>query len=209
MNEFEEKIPSEEAEPTVDEGITPEIEETTPPTPVPESRTRAALRNFFRLTLSLLIAFGLGALVIYFLYLVPAQRSLDQNTSELSEATGQIDSLNDQLDEASQTNLELEEQLNTAQAHITLLGAISDVRAANLAIANDDDAGALLYLKDAVQSLEQLSEAIGEDQEEVITAMQDDLNDIESTIRSDPDAAKTNLDRLTANLIKLESTLLK
>jgi TolA-binding protein len=207
MTEFEEKISTKDTDISGDESITPQPEETT--TPLPESRTRRVLRNIIRWTISLLIAFGLGALVVYFAYLVPTQRSLDKNTAELDLLTQQVDTLTDKLEQMTQDNQELEGELINKQVNVILLRAISNVRAANLAVSNDDYAGALLSMRDAAQALESLDESIGEDQGEVITALQDSLSEIEDMIKSDPEAAKMNLDRLITNLIKLEKTIIK
>jgi outer membrane murein-binding lipoprotein Lpp len=209
MAEFEDKILTDDAESSPDESITSESEGISPPTPSPEGRTRGILRNIIRWSVSLLIAFGLGALIVYFMVLLPTQRSLDQNTAELEQLTTQVDSLNNQLDELTKTNQELEDELSTAQLHIILLSTISDVRAANLAVSNDDYAGALLSLKEAAQSLVQLDDAIGEEQGEVITVLMDNLSEIEGILKTDPESAIMNLQRLTANLIKLDSTILK
>jgi len=209
MTEFIEQKPTEETEVSSDESITTETEDKITPPPLPESRTRKILRNIFRWTISLLIAFCLGALVIYFAFLIPTQANLEKNIVELDQVTQQVDSLTKQLDESMQTNQELESKLFDQQAHFLLLSTISDVRATNLALINDDYAGALLSMRDASQYLTQLDESIGEDQGEVLIALQNNLKEIEAILKSDPETAKMNLDRLIANLIKLENNVYK
>jgi DNA repair ATPase RecN len=209
MNELEERMKSKETDLSKSEPTPPNAEEAPPTLPHPESRARSFLRGFARWTSTVLIAFGLGALTIYFLYLAPARKDLDQNSTELEEINQQVDALTDQLDEVTKEKQELESELNTAQVRLVILDTISDVRAANLSVANDDYPGALLSLKDAAQALERLSETVSEEQSEVVSALQDSLTEIEKKVKSDPESAKSDLDRLTTNLIKLENSILE
>jgi DNA repair exonuclease SbcCD ATPase subunit len=209
MSDFDEKILSKETETPAAEIVTPQAEETPPTIPATESRTRSFLRNLIRWTLTLLITFGLGALAVYFALLSPARKELAQSSAELDKITQQAESLTNQLDDVNETNQELERELKSAQVRLVLLDAISDVRAANLAVANDDYPGALLSLKEATQALEQLSETVSKEQKEIVTALQNNLAEIEDEVKNDPESTKMDLDRLTTNLIKLENSILK
>lgn len=208
MNETDNYMtPNESEEPSEEEAK--KIEEITPAAPVPENRTRSILRNVLRWTLTLLITFGLGALTMYLVLFLPTNRELEQATIDLKQSTQEIDTLENQIKVLEHDNQELKSELDSAELRLVFLSAISDVRAANLAAAEDDFAGALLSIKDASQTLTELKNALGSDQNEVITTMQDNLNAIEQSLKSDPQAAQSGLERLSTNLMKLENAILK
>lgn len=208
MNEFIEETPSHESEPPTDESAE-KIEEIGQPISAPDRRSPIILRNILRWTLISLIAFGLGVLTLYFTSLKPTNSELEQTKVDLEEANLIIEDLEDQLNTLNQDNQEYENQIESAELRLILLSAISDVRAANLATQDDNYAGALLSLKDASQTLEVLKNTLGEENSEIITTMQENLADIQSALKNEPETAKTDLDRLTTNLLRLERAILK
>lgn len=208
MSEFIQEPPSNEIEPPTGDP-TAESEEAVQPISSPERRSLIILRNILRWTLILLISFGLGVLTLYFVSLIPAKKELEQTNADLTEAAQTIESLEDQLDQINQTNQAIEGQLESAELRLIMLSAISDVRAANLATQDDNYAGALLSLKDASQTLEELNNILGEEHKEIITAMQEDLAEIQEALKNDLETASSDLDRFATNLIRLERAILE
>lgn len=208
MNEFNENIPSNNIEQPNEDSIE-ESEETAPSLSDTGRSSPLVLRNVLRWSLTILISFGLGVLATYFVFLMPTQKELNQTNSDLNEAAQEIEALESQLAELDQINHELETQLDSIETRLNLLSIISDVRAAHLATLDDNYAGALLSLNDASQTLRQLNDILGENQSEVITTIQEDLSEIQEALKSDPEVAATELDRLTTNMIRLERTILK
>ncbi len=220
MNTPEQETPAIPAE-TEDEALPePSIEaippEKIPPAPErPVSRARGFLRNLLRWTLSLLIAFGLGALTVYFTLLQPTQQDLEQSLAdleaagqEISDLEGQISDLEGQIDELNSNNQELQDKLEIMNIQLVLLDTLSEVRAASLALAADDYAGARLALDKATGSLETLSTLLEDEQSEVIAAMQESIHQAMVSMKDDFQAAIPELDRLAVNLISLKGTLL-
>lgn len=208
MNDLIEEPPSNQLEPPP-EDQTENGEELVQPISPPTRRSLTILRNILRWTLILLISFGLGLLTLYFVSLTPAKNELEQTKADLTEAAQTIESLEEQRDQIHQINQELESQLETAELRLMMLSVISDVRAANLATQDDNYAGALLSLRDASQTLEELNNALSAEHREIITAIQEDLTDIQDALKNDLETASSDLNRLTTNLIRFERAILE
>ena len=208
MNESEEIYPPNETEEPVAESAI-NIEETAPPATASEKQARTLLRNILRWTLTLLIIFGLGFITSYILFFMPSQKELEQTSAELSQTYQENNTLENQIAELNQTNQDLEHELDSAELRLMMLSAISDVRAANLAVADDDYAGALLSIIDASQTLGELNDVLSEDQSEIIVTMQEELAVIEDALISNPESAYSGLERLVSNLLRLERAILK
>jgi hypothetical protein len=218
MTDFEENQATPEAEEPTGLSAEKTPEEETPPETVSEaqpssapaeseSRSRSLFRSAIRWTLSLLVAFSIGALVVFLLLYLPIRQELDQVSLELQEAQVQIIQMSGQIDELSAENQELDDELTTLKIQATLFNVLVDVRAASLALAVDDYAGARLSLLQAYQGVGVLEDLLGLEQRDVLNAIQDNLSEMLEVIQDDLQSAGPGLERLAYNLTQLLETL--
>ncbi|MCU0487157.1 MAG: hypothetical protein MUC85_13720 [Anaerolineales bacterium] len=88
-----------------------------------------------------------------------------------------------------------------------ITGSLAEVRAARLAIAADDPAGARLAVTRAIQSLDTLATLIDKDHSDIVTNMQDKANQANTDLQSGLTAAVPALEQLDANLVSLLDAL--
>jgi len=148
----------------------------------------------------LLLAFGLGVLLIIFAFFVPARQKLDTDNATITGDTGQIATL-------QASNATLQKNLATTTLHMYVLEALSGARGASLAVATGDNAGAQLSLTQTSQALDALSPLLGADHQDVLTAMQKSAAQALSDVKTDLKSAQPELDQLTKNLAQLEVNL--
>jgi septal ring factor EnvC (AmiA/AmiB activator) len=173
----------------------------------PESRLHKAMRGALRWTLVALLAFGLGAILIVFALYVPTRQKLDKANADLEDAHATITGNTDQITTLQTSNKTLQKNLDSATLHMVVLKALSGVRGASLAVAADDYAGARLSLTQASVALDTLSNLLGTDQKDVLTAMQKSAAQALTDIKTDLKSAQPELDQLTKNLVQLEDNL--
>jgi hypothetical protein len=149
-----------------------------------------------RWVLVALIAFGLGALLIAFTLFFPTRQKLDKSNTDLVHANATI-----------AANVTLQNNLDSATLHMYVLKALAGVRAASLAVAADDYAGARLSLIQASSALDALPGLLGTDQKDVLTDMQKSAAQALTDMKTDLKSAQPELDQLTKNLVKLEDNL--
>jgi hypothetical protein len=162
----------------------------------PETRLHKSMRSALHWVLVVLIAFGLGALLIAIVFFFPARQKLDKANTDLVQANATITG-----------NVALQKDLDSAMLHVYVLKALSDVRGASLAVAVDDYAGARLSLIQASDALNALSGQLGTDQKDVLTAMQQSVSQVLTEVKTDLKSAQPELDQLTKNLVQLENNL--
>jgi hypothetical protein len=162
----------------------------------PETHLHKSMRGALRWALVALLAFGLGALLIAFALFFPARQKLDKANLDLVHANATIT-----------RNETLQKNLDSATLHMYLFRALSGVRAASLAGAADDYAGARLSLTQASGALDVLSVLLGTDQKDVISAMQQSAVQALTELKTDLKSAQPELDQLTKNLVQLENNL--
>jgi hypothetical protein len=169
----------------------------------PETRLQKSIKSMrgtLRWVLVAVLAFGLGALLIAFALYVPTWQKLDKANATLTGKTDQITTL--------QTgNKALQKNLDSATLHMYVLKALSGVRAASLAVAADDYAGARLSLIQASEALDTLSGLLGTDQKDVLAAMQQSAAQALTEVKTDLKSAQPDLVQLTKNLVQLEDNL--
>lgn len=173
----------------------------------PETRLQKSMRGALRWVLVVLLAFGLGALLIAFALYVPTRQKLDKASADLEHANATITGKTDQITTLQTGNETLQENLDFAKLHIYVLKALSSVRGASLAVAADDYAGAHLYLTQTSEALDTLSSLLGTDQKDVLTAMQQSAAQALTEVKTDLKSAQPELDQLTKNLVQLEDNL--
>lgn len=173
----------------------------------PKTRLQKSMRGALRWVLVVLLAFGLGALLIAFALYVPTRQKLDKANADLEHANATITGKTDQITTLQTGNETLQENLDSATLHMYVLKALSGVRGASLAVAADDYAGARLSLIQASEALDTLSGLLGTDQKDVLTAMQQSAAQALTEVKTDLKSAQPELDQLMKNLVQLEDNL--
>ncbi len=179
------------------------------PTEEPESRLQRFARLSVRWLAGLLIVFALGVLATVFVLLQPARQDLSQTRAELEQANQRITELEAEVERLStfeRSNQKLSEDLDTANLHITILRALSDVNAARLALAMDDPASAQVHLTKTNQTLQELEGLVDANSQDLVVSMQDRLELALSEIGEDKFAAQSDLGVLSTNLVQIENT---
>jgi hypothetical protein len=165
-------------------------------------------RGVLRWVLMVLLAFGLGALLIAFALYIPTRQSLDKAKTDLGNANTTITSRSTQITTLQTVNTTLQKNLDTTTLHMIMLEALSGARAASLAIAADDYAGARLSLIQASEALDTLSGLlVGTDQKDVFNAMQQSAAQALTDMKTNLKSAQPEMDKLTKNLVQLEANL--
>ena len=173
----------------------------------PETRLQKSMRAALRWVLVVVLAFGLGALLIAFVLYIPTRQKLDKANADLEHANATITGKTDQITTLQTGNETLQMNLDSATLHMYVLKALSGVRGASLAVAADDYAGARLSLIQASEALDTLSGLLGTDQKDVLTAMQQSAAQALTEVKTDLKSAQPELDQLTKNLVQLEDNL--
>ena len=166
----------------------------------PETRPRRSMRGALRWLLAVLLAFGLGALLIAFALYFPTRQ-------ELVKANATVTSQTDQITTLQTGNETLQNDLDSAKLHSYVLKALSGVRGASQAVAAYDYAGARLSLIQASDALDILSGLLGTDQKDVLIVMQQSAAQAMTKLKTNLTSAQPELDQLTNNLVQLEDNL--
>ena len=165
------------------------------------------MRGAQRWVLVVLLAFGLGVLLIAFALYVPTRQKLDKANADVEHANATITGKTDQITTLQTGNETLQENLDFATLHIYVLKALSSVRGARLAVTADDYAGVHLYSTQTSEALDTLSSLLRTDQKDVLTAMQQSAAQALTEVKIDLKSAQPELDQLTKNLVQLEDNL--
>ena len=173
----------------------------------PESRQKKSMRGFMRWLLAVLLAFGLGALVIAFALYLPTRQELAKANADLEQANATITGQTDQITTLQTGNETLQKDLDSAKLHSNVLEALSGVRGASQAVAAGDYAGARLSLIQASDALESLSGLLRTDQKDVLIVMQQSAAQALIKLKTNLSSAQPELDQLTNNLVQLEDNL--
>jgi flagellar motility protein MotE (MotC chaperone) len=173
----------------------------------PETRLQKSVRVARPWMLVALLAFGLGALLIAVALYFPNRQILNTANADLEHANATISSMTDQVATLQTDNETLQKDLDSATLHMYVLKALSSVRGASLAVADDDYAGARLSLIGASEALDTLSGLLGTDQKDVLSDMQKSAAQALTEIQTDLTSAPPELDLLTKNLVQLEKNL--
>lgn len=173
----------------------------------PETRLQKSMRGALRWLLVALLAFGLGALIIAFAFYFPARQILDTAKADLESANATIAEKTAQIATLQADNATLQADLDSATLHMVVLEALSGVRAASLAVAADDYAGAHLSLAQASAALDLLPGLVGADQRDVLSDLQQSAAQALVEMDTNLASAQPELDQLTTNLVQLENNL--
>jgi hypothetical protein len=172
-----------------------------------ENRPRNSMRGILRWLLVVLLAFGLGALLIAVVLYLPTHQALVKANADLEHANATVTSQTDKITTLQTSNQALQKDLDSAKLHSYVLKALSGARGASQAVAANDYAGARLSLVQASDALDVLSSLLGTDQKDVLAAMQQIAAQALTEIKNNLKAAQPELDQLTNNLVQLEDNL--
>ena len=181
--------------------------ETVKPEARPESHPQKSIRGTLRWLLVVLLAFGLGALLIAFALYFPTQQALVKANGNLEHANATVTGQTEQITRLQSDNETLQKDLDSAKLHSYVLKALSGVHGASLAVAAEDYAGARLSLIQATDALDILSGLLGMDQKDVLIAMQQSAAQALTKLKTNITSAQPELDQLTNNLVQLEDNL--
>ena len=118
-----------------------------------------------------------------------------------------ITAITDQIATLQTDNETLQKKLDSNTVHMYVLGALSGVRGASLAVAAEDYAGVRLSLIQASEALDILPGLLGTDQKDILTAMQQSAAHALADVQNELNSAQPYLDQLTKNLVQLEANL--
>jgi len=166
----------------------------------PETPPQKSMRGTLRWLLAVLLAFGLGALLIALTLYFPTRQQLVKANATVTSQTDQIATL-------QTSNATLQKDLDSAKLHSYVLKALSGVQGASQAVAAGDYAGVRLSLIQASDALDILSGLLGVDQKDVLTAMQQSAAQALIKVKTNLTSAQPELDQLTNNLVQLEDNL--
>lgn len=188
----------------------PEVRGKEPPKKPVEKRQPSFGRRLLRWLIYALIFFGLGALVVYYFLLIPAQQDLRSARSDLQSATQQVQELeqqNQELQALEERNQTLQEEANQAELHSALLAAQVDVLRARLAVAQEQPAQADVALNNTMGELNRISALLPENQRGIVDDLKERLELARAGLEDNTFAAQSDLEVLFAGLVDLENNL--
>lgn len=174
----------------------------------PESRLNYFLLRLLRWALGILIVAGLGALLVIFTIYRSKQQELVQSQDQLQQANARIADLEGKVENLSTfegQNQNLQAELEKAQLHVAILSARSDVAAAQLALAQNDQAKARLAVSKTPETLKMLENMLDPGKKKLATDMQSRLDLAIKGIGENAYAAASDFDVLATGLLELEN----
>lgn len=181
--------------------------ESMPPESRTETQPQKSKGGVLRWVLAVLLAFGLGALLIALTLYFPTRQQLVKANADLEQANATVTSQTDQITTLQTSGEALQKDLDDAKLHSYVLKALSGVRGASQAVVAGDYAGARLSLIQASDALDILSGLLGTDQKDVLSAMQQSAAQALTKLKTNITSAQPELDQLTNNLVQLEDNL--
>jgi len=168
------------------------------------------LRKILLWAVGLVVLFTAGVVLSWFIQVRPQAVRIENLETQVLEAQNQVDLLDQEVQELrplSDQNAQLMEELESTRVHLDLLSVLVDVTTAQLALAQEDDIAARAALTGTDASLDSLEIILeGADAQEV-RDMSDRLDLVLEEVKSDPFAARRDLEVLANNLLALERVL--
>lgn len=190
-----------------------------PEKPGPElTKARSKVAEYLRTGLIwlgvIVVAFLAGILVYHFARFRPVSTSLAQASQSLEGLQARSDELTDQLETANRRISTLDSDIETlngeieaAEIHIVLLQALSEINTANIALANQDVAGAKVALANTANRFETLKPSIASVDSALAENISQRLDLINTNMENDPETAMADLGLLARNLLNVETLL--
>lgn len=159
--------------------------------PIPSpSRFKRFVQNVTRWGIVVLAAFLIGVAAMAY-PLLRAQANLRTVQKERDQANQTIASQNQQLS-----------ALQTDQARLTVLQALSELRAARLALASNDDVDVPLYVDKAAQVMKAAPASLLENEQATVTKIQQKIALAQEQANGDLRINKPNLDQMLSDTIE-------
>jgi len=173
-------------------------------------RIRRLVRIAMRWAIAALAVFLLGVLATVIVQVRPQSFELRTLRDGLTEAQATAEGLQGQVKELSvlqSQNASLQEALEQAEQHLTLLKALVDVATAQAAIAKSDIDTVRASLSGTDSRLAALAAAFSGEEQNAVIAMRDRLELVFRELESDEFAAGSDLQVLASSLTALERSL--
>lgn len=214
----EEPTPEEHpAEPLLGEIIEPSAKDEKKPgsPPAPPTKSKPGIwKRLFRGLMTILILFGLGAIVAIMTLYLPTRQERDQARAELAafsqQSTSNMQAANQEIDRLSNyasDNETLKKQLAQTELLLVVTQLRLDVSAAQLALANEETAKARLALSKTDAELTRLKSLLPQAQKKVAEDLQARLKLALEEIDDNPYAARSDLDVMANLLLELDNSL--
>ncbi len=163
-----------------------------------------------------ILLFLAGFLTDHFARFQPLNASYKAVSLQAADLEKQVTGLKDELTDANAQIVDLksdktglQDDLKAATTHAELLNALSEIQAAQVALANADISGAKVALVDTPKRLENLKSAIAPVDAALAENMSDRLGTAITAIDTNIGTAKTTLAALANNLLNIEALLYK
>jgi len=184
-------------------------------TPTKAEKTQPGrLQRFFRKVLIWLVVIAIGFLAgivtYHFVRYKPLSEANVETQAALDQANQEITDLQSETKKIATLESEksnLQDQLETATAHLELLQVLVDVSNARLALFLKDVEGAKAALANTPQRLDNLLPFIAEFDTNLAQSMPQRLSLIVSGLERDIETAKIDLELFTKDLLKIERTM--
>lgn len=164
-------------------------------------------RRALRWVTAVVVVFGLGFATTWLVRVRPLMDQVEQLEQRAEQAEVERDQLQQRVDElegVEERNQQLEQELLEARGHLDLLAVLVDVTSAQLAIAQENTAGATVALENTGQKLEAMADKLGEQQ---VAGIAERLTLVLDELDSDIFAAQRDLEILSNTLVALERQL--
>jgi septal ring factor EnvC (AmiA/AmiB activator) len=155
-----------------------------------------------------------GVLIYHFVRYKPANETLIQTQSELSQVklanddfTARLAIVDEEVAGLESSNQALQSEVSTTKAHLELLKVLVDVSNARIALFLEDTTSAKSALTNTTQRLEILLPSIAEYDANLAQSMPQRLNIIINGLDRDIATAKIDLELFTKDLLEVEAAL--
>ena len=175
-----------------------------------ENKFKHFLKKSLRGFLVYLVVFIAGYLVASYIAVKPLKAELVHKNVETQTMEDQIANLQSELDSLSdlQTeNSELQAQVDFLNTRVVLMSALTDVHAAQFALALENPANAKLQLANTANSIDILDSLLGDDRDGTLEGMRQRLDLALTGMDADLFAAQSDLEVLANSLISLDNDL--
>lgn len=181
-----------------------------PQEPKEPSRVGRFFRRALRWAAGILAVFTIGFLVTWYAQVVPKAREIESLTQQQAAADSRIQTLEDELEElrgVRQENQRLTDQLQEAQARLSLLSVLVDVSRAQLWVAQEDPVHALAALNGTEQKLAALANQLSGSDAEAVRDMSGRLQQVLGEVETSLFNAQRDLEILANSLLEMDREL--
>lgn len=179
-----------------------------------ESRAGRFFRGLLRWLLILAVLLGVGFFLGYYFFFMPAQQSLNQLSVRATESAVDLQRAQKELEEAQagltsaqKSEKTAQDQLGLELTRVQVLRAVVSLRAAQTAVATEDAAAAEEHVASAQETVQQSQASLDRIDSDASSNIQALFTLVRNGLDSNPEVASQDLERLIAELERLESAL--